>query len=396
MTVTERGSPSAAVREQVDHPIIDADGHFLELSPLFLAEMTERIEAFGGAGLRDRFTAAGVLPYDQRAPGAGDDPSETRRPARPWWGWPTRNTLDRATGHFPGCSTSGSTSSASTSRSSTRATASRTPTCSTPTSRRARPRDQRDQRGGVPSVCRSHDAGGGDPDAHAGAGDRRSRVRGERARAEGDLDRRLRDAADPADPPRAPRAVADRELARHLRPRQRARLRPVLAEVRRPQGGAGIAQRDHLLALDALDLELHVQPHQRDRARARVAVQVAVHGWRDPPVPDVAVRVPRRWCRVGLRPVCRHDRPLGEAQRRGGARARPGRARRRPLAVAARQARRRQRAARTPTSCEPGSRDPIREATRSTSGPRARSRRRATSATCSCRASTSGARPTTR
>ena len=84
MTVTGRGSPSAAVREQVDHPIIDADGHFLELSPLFLAEMTERIEAFGGAGLRDRFTAAGVLPYDQR------------------WGWPTRNTLDRATGHFPG------------------------------------------------------------------------------------------------------------------------------------------------------------------------------------------------------------------------------------------------------------------------------------------------------
>jgi predicted TIM-barrel fold metal-dependent hydrolase len=102
VTLTERGSPSAAVREQVDHPIIDADGHFLELSPLFVEEMTERIEAFGGAALRDRFSAAGVLPYDQRAPGAGDEPSETRRPARPWWGWPTRNTLDRATGHFPG------------------------------------------------------------------------------------------------------------------------------------------------------------------------------------------------------------------------------------------------------------------------------------------------------
>ena len=101
MTTTERATASAAVRAQVGHPIVDADGHFLELSPLFLAELTERIEAFGGAALRDRFTSAGVLPYDQRAPGAADDPRETRRPARPWWGWPTRNTLDRATGHLP-------------------------------------------------------------------------------------------------------------------------------------------------------------------------------------------------------------------------------------------------------------------------------------------------------
>jgi predicted TIM-barrel fold metal-dependent hydrolase len=85
----------------VDHPIIVADGHFLELSPLYLAEMLERIEANAGAAVAARFTEAGVLPYDQRAPGGTDDPRETRAPARPWWGWPTRNTLDRATGHLP-------------------------------------------------------------------------------------------------------------------------------------------------------------------------------------------------------------------------------------------------------------------------------------------------------
>lgn len=101
MTQRARASRSAAVREGRDHPIIDADGHFLELSPLFVDAVAQHIEGWGGAALRERFLGAGVLPYDQRSPGTAADASETRAPARPWWGWPTRNTLDRATGHLP-------------------------------------------------------------------------------------------------------------------------------------------------------------------------------------------------------------------------------------------------------------------------------------------------------
>ena len=36
MTMTERGTTkSARIREQLDHPVIDADGHVLELLPVF-------------------------------------------------------------------------------------------------------------------------------------------------------------------------------------------------------------------------------------------------------------------------------------------------------------------------------------------------------------------------
>jgi predicted TIM-barrel fold metal-dependent hydrolase len=93
------------VREQLDHPIIDADGHFVEIGPLLGDEVLTYVEEAGGAALRDRYLASGIVPTDTSTVLAGrtDDPgvrSEWR--AMPsWWGWPTRNVRDRATSHLP-------------------------------------------------------------------------------------------------------------------------------------------------------------------------------------------------------------------------------------------------------------------------------------------------------
>ena len=43
---------SAQVRAQVTHPVIDADGHFVELAPLLHDEILANLEVIGGAALR--------------------------------------------------------------------------------------------------------------------------------------------------------------------------------------------------------------------------------------------------------------------------------------------------------------------------------------------------------
>jgi predicted TIM-barrel fold metal-dependent hydrolase len=87
---------SAAIRAKLDHPVVDADGHMIEFSPLYL----EFLKEIGGPSVRDRFvkrleTGAGweaMSPLDRRQ----------RRVARPSaWTLPTRNTLDRATAMMP-------------------------------------------------------------------------------------------------------------------------------------------------------------------------------------------------------------------------------------------------------------------------------------------------------
>jgi predicted TIM-barrel fold metal-dependent hydrolase len=91
---------SADVREQVDHPIVDADGHYAELNPLFEERVLALLDDMGGAALRDRYRAAFQQPYGWLGHVDGD-PADARQCARPWWNWPTRNTLDRATAHLP-------------------------------------------------------------------------------------------------------------------------------------------------------------------------------------------------------------------------------------------------------------------------------------------------------
>ena len=90
-------SKSAAVRAQLDHPVIDGDGHWLEPVPIFLDYLRE----VAGPSVVERFRKMATAHIDR---GWYDmTPAERldRRPTRPtWWGEPA-HTLDRATAMIP-------------------------------------------------------------------------------------------------------------------------------------------------------------------------------------------------------------------------------------------------------------------------------------------------------
>ena len=95
---------AAKVRSTVGHPIIDADGHLVELGPVLEDELLAYLEEAGGRGLRDRYLAGMVKPFDTSTALSDRNDPRVREKwlAMPsWWGWQTRNTLDRATAHLP-------------------------------------------------------------------------------------------------------------------------------------------------------------------------------------------------------------------------------------------------------------------------------------------------------
>jgi len=97
--MTSGGDASRRVRElraQLDHPVIDGDGHDIEFLPAvkdeLLAIAGDRVlagfeQVLGGAKLARQLDAK-----QRRALGM---------PRMPWWGLPSRNTLDRATAMLP-------------------------------------------------------------------------------------------------------------------------------------------------------------------------------------------------------------------------------------------------------------------------------------------------------
>jgi predicted TIM-barrel fold metal-dependent hydrolase len=84
------------IRQQIDHPVIDGDGHVIEYAPLvrdFISEeagesVAERYETMMGGGARFR-----DLPDDQK--------HRFGAFRYTWWGIPSANTLDRATAIAP-------------------------------------------------------------------------------------------------------------------------------------------------------------------------------------------------------------------------------------------------------------------------------------------------------
>jgi predicted TIM-barrel fold metal-dependent hydrolase len=95
---------AAQVREKVDHPIIDADGHFVEIGPVLEEELLTYLEEAGGRQMRDRYVAGFAKPFDTSTVLAGRDHPSVKQHWRSmpsWWGWQTKNTLDRATAHLP-------------------------------------------------------------------------------------------------------------------------------------------------------------------------------------------------------------------------------------------------------------------------------------------------------
>jgi len=90
---------SAAIRRRLNHPIIDSDGHQVEMNPVFL----DYLKQVGGASIVERFK---TVTYDSfYCPGWRDlTPSQRheQRAMRPtWWAVPARNTRDLATAFFP-------------------------------------------------------------------------------------------------------------------------------------------------------------------------------------------------------------------------------------------------------------------------------------------------------
>lgn len=92
--MNERQSTSAQIRAKLSHPVIDADGHWLEPLPIFLDFLGE----VGGSKMVER-----VIRESKDDSWYHQTPSErlAARNPRPWWWGETTRTLDRATAMIP-------------------------------------------------------------------------------------------------------------------------------------------------------------------------------------------------------------------------------------------------------------------------------------------------------
>jgi predicted TIM-barrel fold metal-dependent hydrolase len=96
---------SAQIRASLDHPVVDADGHYIELLPVFMEYFFDYVKEVGGGDAVAELARREGLFYDDRVLGMWASLSEAERRKRwlnrpPFWALPT-NTLDRATGHLP-------------------------------------------------------------------------------------------------------------------------------------------------------------------------------------------------------------------------------------------------------------------------------------------------------
>ncbi|MEE8164741.1 MAG: amidohydrolase family protein, partial [Myxococcota bacterium] len=90
---------SQQIRAQLDHPVVDCDGHLVEVLPHFL----DSLKKVGGAEMAEAF-GAGLLGGPAWLGGDGMDEQrrrDERRIRASWWGMPTKNTRDCATPILP-------------------------------------------------------------------------------------------------------------------------------------------------------------------------------------------------------------------------------------------------------------------------------------------------------
>lgn len=86
---------SAAIRAKLDHPIIDADGHIVEMLPVLL----DFVKQVGGAEMVQAFE--GIRQQRRGYEMSPEELRDKRLPVSTWWLPPTRNALDRATASLP-------------------------------------------------------------------------------------------------------------------------------------------------------------------------------------------------------------------------------------------------------------------------------------------------------
>jgi predicted TIM-barrel fold metal-dependent hydrolase len=93
----ERSAEVSEIRRRIDHPIVDGDGHIIEFLPL----VRDILVDLAGSAIAERFDVV----VDSGRLMQTLSPAQRREMALmriPWWGIPTRNTLDRATAMLPG------------------------------------------------------------------------------------------------------------------------------------------------------------------------------------------------------------------------------------------------------------------------------------------------------
>jgi len=101
-----RDTRSARIRAGLPHPIVDADGHFIETVPVFRSFFLDYVKDLAGGDLAARFEASGGIDFDDMVLRPWSALTQKRRrelwATRPsWWSLPAANTLDRATAHLP-------------------------------------------------------------------------------------------------------------------------------------------------------------------------------------------------------------------------------------------------------------------------------------------------------
>jgi len=87
---------SREIHDHLDHPVIDADGHYVEFGP----DILDYLKNVAGQRVADAFKA----PHDSFGKSIRMTPEERRDrgiPQEGFWVIPTKNTLDRATALFP-------------------------------------------------------------------------------------------------------------------------------------------------------------------------------------------------------------------------------------------------------------------------------------------------------
>ena len=96
--MSEVESSSRRIREQLDHPVIDADGHFIEFSPALASFLADE-------GVDEPARLFSEVSCGIGTPGIDAMSAEQRENVRavrvPWWATPGSNTLDLATAMLP-------------------------------------------------------------------------------------------------------------------------------------------------------------------------------------------------------------------------------------------------------------------------------------------------------
>ncbi len=95
---------AAQIRRELGHPIVDADGHFMEIGPMVNDEIVSYLEQSAGPALRERFLTSASQMLDTAVFPADRTTADIRRAWRAmpsWWGNPVSDSYDRATAHVP-------------------------------------------------------------------------------------------------------------------------------------------------------------------------------------------------------------------------------------------------------------------------------------------------------